>query len=371
VDAKLGSMSHMRAVRTPLSCSRVALAVLVAHLFHEGLATSISSSAVISSSGDAQDMEGKGRGKGKGKGKAKRGQSLIVKKPMAHDGRGSGPATIIAGVSDSGTRGVEEAVMDLGWQVCKDSLVPGSLDSKYTNDLHDNAFSLLKKAGRSFGKQSKYIPEFRHAVLDETDDAKQIAECIRSSGGDLAKPWGYKNPFHIFLLPVLDSAFERKTKYLLVARDPRDAASAHNQFQFEYFGRAMSLNDGKDRWDYWADVWKMVLDYYEDSDHARVIRIEDLVMPDPETNSKLYKVCDFMQLPLCSQDKVVTALTKMHSFKSEYMGHHYQETAQDRQRLVNEVLARRDQGYLFECMGRLGYKVNEFGLTSPTSKLVL
>jgi len=351
--AKSGSMSHVRAVRTPLSCSRVALAVLVAHVFHEGSAitTTTPFSAVISSSGDAQDMESPGQFSGT-------------------DDTSSKPTTIIVGVSDSGTRGMEDAVMHLGWQTCEQALTHNALDSTYTMNLKSAARSLLQKTGHNFSKQHEDVSDFPNAVHDETDDATRTAECIRSSGGDLTKPWGYKQPYHILLLPVLDSAFERKTKYLLVARDPRDSSSAHNQIQFRSFRH--SVNDVKDRLDYWADVWKMVLDYYEDSDHARIIRIEDLVMPDPETNSNLYKVCNFMQLPqpYCSQDKVVTVLRKMHSFSGEYMGHHYEFTSSDRETLVNKVLAKTNQG-LFESMDRLGYNVSEFGLTHPSSKIVL
>jgi len=156
----------------------------------------------------------------------------------------------------------------------------------------------------------------------------------------------------------------------VVARDPRDSSSAHNQFQFESFGD--ELKAGKDRLDYWADVWKMVLDYYEDSDHVRIIRIEDLVMPDPEANSKLYKVCHFMQISqYCSQHQVNTVLTKMHSFSGEYMGHHYEFTSRDRETWVNKVLAKRNHKDLFESMDRLGYNVSEFGLTHPASKIVL
>jgi len=48
--------------------------------------------------------------------------------------------------------------------------------------------------------------------------------------------WGYKNPRHIYLMPVLDEAFNGKQKMVAVARDFRDLCSGSNRGQMrDYF----------------------------------------------------------------------------------------------------------------------------------------
>jgi len=285
------------------------------------------------------------------------------------------PAVIITGICDSGTRGVTDALMNLGLKVCKKTLHPHTLDSDLTNPFTKIHKILASSEGLHFKKQEK-ADLFEEAVTFEREAAKKTRQCIDEESGTSTGLWGYKNPDHIFLLPVLDKAFNHTAKYLIVARDPRDVCTAENQIQYNTWGKQVLQGQTDDCYQFWAMTWKEVLDNYGSSNAVKVVRIEDLVMPDPSrsTISKktLRRTLRFIGISPKPR-RIKAKLKQMHKFAGEYMVHHYDMTDEDRQKLLLQVSSRpqTDNDLLFDIMGQLGYNTSKINLTTPKAGMVI
>jgi len=287
------------------------------------------------------------------------------------------PSTVIVGICDSGTRGVEQMVVNLGFKVCQESLHESSLDNDLTKGLNDFINPILEFAEGSISDRQLSAPNFSDAVATELAGAAESLSCILGEdetsleAGHLT--WGYKNPDHIFLLPVIDAAFEQKSKYLIVARDPRDSCTAHNRGQLHHYGTHF-LDEQQDCWQFWAKVWDSVLNTYEHDHRVKVVRVEDLVMPDPTRNSisfaKLQQVVDFMNISP-TEEEMIAELQGMHAYQDSYMGHHYNMTDEDRQSLLSDIAARPDNTMLFKSMRRLGYSTSGYEVTTPECPAVI
>jgi len=300
----------------------------------------------------------------------------------------SSPPVIVSGICDSGTRGVINVLMNTGLKVCKKALHPdynpNTLDSTITNPLNHRIHPiLLENKGLHFNQQAK-ASHFTEAVNFERQAAEQTHQCIAEESGHSAAeaPWGYKNPDHIFLLPVLDKAFNHHAKYLIVARDPRDVCTAKNQFQFSHWGKNVLQGQTDDCYQFWAMTWKEVLRNYGRSKKARIVRIEDLVMPDPSksdiSKKTLKRTLKFIGVgkkwhPIQLNAQLNAQLKEMHKYKGEYMLHHDGMTDEDRQNQLLKVRQRKatDNQLLFDIMGQLGYDTSKIALTTPKADIVI
>lgn len=290
----------------------------------------------------------------------------------------SSPSVVIVGICDSGTRGVEEAVINLGFKACQWALHEGSRDNILTRQLNDYINPVLTASNGSISDLQKDAPEFADAMDTEIAGAAKSLSCIleqESENPQAQLTWGYKNPDHIFLLPVVDAAFDYQPKFLIVARDPRDSCTAHNQGQYDKYKQHF-FNEGEqqDCWQFWARVWDRVLNTYEHSQRVAVVRIEDLVMPNPDADPtslmKLEQVMSFMGIDP-TEENMIAELKGMHAYNETYMGHHYNMTEEDRHHLLGEISSRHDNTLLFKSMRRLGYSTSGFELTVPECQTVL
>jgi len=246
---------------------------------------------------------------------------------------------------------------------------------------------------------------------------KQMAhrdfECLLENYSSTANLyWGFKEPHYAWLLPVMDEAFYNLTKYLIVARDPRDICSNSLQDQFEKYGQYMGQPDC---YKWWSGYWSHLLDAYEHDARFAVVRIEDLVVPDPRLSLKAVETLNCvithigMQVktpelvsalrllqgseemssisvlhstpaseaalrrypPEVRMENIMKEVQVLHEHKGAYMGHHNNQTKDDRFQLARLLAVRTDEPVIHATMKRLGYDVEDFKLNTPTSPAVL
>jgi len=175
----------------------------------------------------------------------------------------------------------------------------------------------------------------------------------------------------------MDEAFHNKTKYLIVARDPRDICTAHNQGQVNAFKQYFRGGGHDDCYQYFATLWRHVLGAYHGSDRVKVVRIEDLVRPPdahesrPKARRVVKDMLRFLGISKKSKAAIDHQLNLMHKYKGEYGGHHYDMGPDDRDRILDQVSHRRNSKQLFNAMSLLGYHRRKFKLTKPKSAMVL
>jgi len=286
------------------------------------------------------------------------------------------PTVLIAGIGDSGTRGVEDLLLHLGLNICEKSLHPDTLDGDYTKGARQYYAPILQASRGSISSLQQKAAVFQTAVEAEKQGAAQVAECVKEKK-DPPGPWGYKNPDHVVALPVMDNAFQNKTKYLLVARDPRDICTAHNQAQVNLFKTYFQGAGHDDCYQYFATLWRRVLGAYRGSGRVKVVRIEDLVRPPdahesrPKARRVVKDMLRFLGISKKSKAAIDHQLNLMHKYKDEYGGHHYSMGPDDRDRILLQVSQRRNNKDLFNAMSLLGYHRGKFLLTQPKSAMVL
>ena len=103
------------------------------------------------------------------------------------------------------------------------------------------------------------------------------------------KAWAFKNPRHLWLQPVLQELYGNATLAVLVARDPRDLCMSHQQKKNDggtggggASGRfSASLDDLEPCLAGWARTWSGILEGDGAMARFAIVRIEDLVVPDP------------------------------------------------------------------------------------------
>ena len=117
------------------------------------------------------------------------------------------------------------------------------------------------------------------------------------------RPWGWKEPRSIYLLPFLDSQFPNG-KFLHMVRDGRDMALSPNQNQLRKHGRAVLSwrerllhSTAESSMLLWADVNLRAADYGEASlrENYLPIRFEDLCSKPLETTAR---IVNFLEAPI-------------------------------------------------------------------------
>jgi len=322
------------------------------------------------------------------------------------------PDIVIAGIGDSGTRGVRQMMEHLGVAMCH--YVSVNDDNLHTFGTNKYITPLLEAAGGSVSQAKGYMSSdvFNESVQTELYGARRTHDCAIQDVGlnENALPadfkWGYKNPNHFFLLPVMDAAFHGKQKVLAVARDPRDLCTACGP-NLSYLAPACglpgrsppveSLGDGvgppedlktwatmsalsvsvdklkphKSCMLFWSHVWKSILQEYFHKDNFLVVRIEDLVIHDPTSNKARETLQHVMRYVNISpgMHEIQRELEVAHQYKDSYMGHHYNMTETYRTNLEDETATY--TGIVHDVMRALGYHTHHYGLTEPDHPRVI
>jgi len=295
---------------------------------------------------------------------------------------------------------------DLGIAMCNNTNAAG--DNSYTRPTHSMIGKLLQAAHGHVSETKSYIESdvFDQAVRLERRGAQQTRDCAIKTMGmtedTLPKlfKWGYKNPRHTYLLPVVDAAFNGQQKLLGVARDPRDLCTANNKGQLDRYGRAVSLPEDlmefhhllntttdleerqpnefpsgftmKECLTFIASVWSSILQEYAHRDNFLIVRIEDLVVHDPNTSTTGKDIVERLMAHSGispSEDQVQQQLELAHHHKDSYMGHHYSMSQGSRKQLEDEVASY--TGLVHDVMQALGYDVQHYGLVKPKHPRVI
>mmetsp|Transcript_891 Transcript_891/g.1842 ORF Transcript_891/g.1842 Transcript_891/m.1842 type:complete len:346 (+) Transcript_891:1-1038(+) len=293
------------------------------------------------------------------------------------------PNVVIFGFGDSGTRGVRLMMQHLGISMCSYT-VPGlgGVDTK-DNVLTwpTQSFTTMLQGSRKGYKSS---PFFKAAVLTERSGAQNTLDCIiedmslKNASLPIGFKWGFKNPRHAYLMPVMDVAFHSKHKVVMVARDFRDLCTADNTGQYGTYGEIVlgELVDEKSLAQcmrFLASVWASVLQEYGDDENFLVVRIEDLVMPDPKASNTsqliLKRIMEHAADISPSTEQLQEELKEPHAHRDSFMGHHYGMTLAERTTL--EIKTASYTGEVHEMMKALGYHTHHYGLIDPSHPRVL
>lgn len=299
------------------------------------------------------------------------------------------PDLVIVGVGDSGTRGVKDTMENLGMKFSPDQDKECG-DNQPTVAADPFISRLLTSAqGRISPTGYRQSPELwtaatmtLKATLLET-----FAGIVRNSTDlpmDSDVVWGLKSPGQYYMLPVYDNITENITKYLFVARDPRDLCTEdvvnhHNATakMMQWFGQYQEgTQNGTDCYGYWASSMRDMFELYENEPRFRIVRIEDLAMPDPtadDSSLQIYNsLADFVKLPRPSPEDALSWLSHMHSFNDSYEGYHYEMTDENRT-IVEAEFAKHVQEHPADqvLLDKLGYPSNKYGLLTPSSNAVL
>jgi len=316
------------------------------------------------------------------------------------------PSVIVAGIGDSGTTAVIRSLEILGLMKCSEKRDFFVDEPSWGHDDRSRFVRAFLEAGNRSMTREAYRHDpvvWQEAVSYHKALARRERRCVEKSHGDLGhRKFGYKEPHYAWVLPVFDEAFENRSHYLLVARDPRDICSNDIQDQFRLYGWQMGIEDC---YEWWARFWDELLNRYENSSHFRVVRIEDLVMPEPTwdgasmaalrcavnhtgmvpdwsaTAKALVEVRmiggeSLLQTSLMrdpqhvKQEEALESLKTFHDHTSAYMGHHDGFDEAKRQQLVEAVVKRRGDPRLHRTMRRLGYSPDRFELLRAISPSV-
>ena len=242
------------------------------------------------------------------------------------------PKVVIAGIGDSGTRGVRNLLYKLGVQMC--SIVNPASDNECSMLPHNNIYSLLA-CTRGHVSASGYATcgkAFTAAVDAEADGVARSWHCL---GDRSERLWGFKNPRHVYLLPVIEHLYAAATMPILVARDPRDVCTGSNTGQFNELRRYGRYNDC---FAWWASTWSDILE----GDGAKrfvIVRIEDLVLPEPRADGASMAVVHCLakhaKLGDINTTTALSELQVMHGFAGSYGGSRHSSST--RQALITRT----------------------------------
>lgn len=321
------------------------------------------------------------------------------------------PSVVVGGIGDSGTTAVIGALHRLGLVHCdKLNMFLEPVWAYYAPDGTPRGIVIRKllESGNNQMTQAAYqtYPEQWEKALGLAHIAStKIGACIAEQYGRKARKalagltWGWKEPHWGWMLPVMDSAYELQTKYLIIARDPRDICTGDMQDQFHEYGEMLWI-DNCHEW--WAGYWNQLLNNYENTDRMRVVRIEDLVVPEPGRESTSLEVlqCVLKHVGLAAEGSaVVNALTELrgnfgsllyrspgrepgsehelddelreldgfHNHTGSYMGKKKGQSEAVRKQQEHEMRDKIDPPVVHETMRRLGYDPMRFGLLKPAS----
>lgn len=345
----------------------------------------------------------------------------------AFHGDAKSPDLVIFGMGGSGTRGVKEMMQHLGILTCHAANAAG--DNVHTMGSHTYIKDLLLAAEGHVSEMKGYMSSkvFHEAVQAEVTGAQNTLDCVIKDNGLSVEDnatvfkWGYKNPRHLFVLPVVDKAFRGEQKMLAVARDPRDLCSGRNQGQYHLYGDFVKAPTGFEdvrssermntsafsdehsalqirlgiagdaatwisykrqnpQWKthisdcmlFWSHVWSSILQEYKQRENFLVVRIEDLVIHEPTPSSKSYEtlrhLMDYVNVS-SRADQMLQELSIAHSHTNSYMGHHYNVSQEYVNTLEREVASY--NGPVHETMKALGYGVEHYGMVKPTHPRVI
>lgn len=295
---------------------------------------------------------------------------------------------IIAGVGDSGTRGVKELMEKLGVDMCWDT--NDSQDNQRTDPLlHPKVIQHLKNILRhkhriSLSAYQEDASSFQALVRWQKQQVSSTYRCAQSFA---VKPalWGFKNPQQLYMWPISEYAFGGNSRLLVVLRDPRDICTSRNQNQFKMYcdsvlGRPCA-NDEDDCYSFWAKLFSDFLDEHSMKDTVKFVRIEDLSVSDPalsrrtvqcllsfanieERSSLFSSLLSYLPTALAGPDEIQHALEPLHAHRSSYLGWHYNATEESRMAHVRHTKDHHDP-LVQETMLRLGYDPNSFKLLTP------
>lgn len=290
------------------------------------------------------------------------------------------PDLIIGGIGGSGTRGITTALQEVGLLVsntktqAEDDIFSWATQNKYTTKLLDIAGGVFSPMGY---KRNETLWNHASESLKMTAMASGLSIVAQNYelAGQKVK-WGTKNPASFLLMPLYDEITSNHSRYLFVLRDPRDLRSAKVQANFEVFGSHMIASKNlTDYWGYWSGLMSDLLQHYEDDPRFKMVRIEDLVVPDPNQELTSYHVLDCITahagLSRPAAASALKALTESHKHSESYTGEHNGRTKEGQAKMADDLWVRAQQDPKVESiMKRIGYDPQTHALLKPLSSSV-
>jgi len=184
--------------------------------------------------------------------------------------------------------------------------------------------------------------------------------------------WGYKNPRHAYILPVLLEAFQNHTALLFVARHPYDLCSGRNQQQFrdyaKYFASPRADAFGNTAgaapscMEFWYELTNQVVDLMErhapNGRKARIVRIETLVLGSPPKQTATSQcIADAVGYPYDSQ-ATLDVLSRMKEHQGSYGG---QSKATGPRYYMWKESVRDTTPQMHDLASKLGYNLTAYG----------
>eukprot|EP00747_Dinoflagellata_sp_TGD_P131557 gnl/TRDRNA2_/TRDRNA2_174983_c0_seq1.p1 gnl/TRDRNA2_/TRDRNA2_174983_c0~~gnl/TRDRNA2_/TRDRNA2_174983_c0_seq1.p1 ORF type:complete len:332 (-),score=30.64 gnl/TRDRNA2_/TRDRNA2_174983_c0_seq1:151-1146(-) len=296
------------------------------------------------------------------------------------------PHLVIVSEPGSGSRGLAHALKDLGLPFGRmdddgdDTFVSAAINAEFLRSYY---------SGLVCHGHARNFPELGLARLHLQTAFEQVAKQLPAG-----VKWASKEPHLIYFLHLLDDISQNRTKIVLLARDPRDLCneptmeSGFRDMVYHLMYKGVAVTDMikwnfTDRW-YgegrkellencyltWAELWSRVLKYYHRDSRFVVVRIEDLVMPEPVVNGPSYVslMCVAAHAGLHpSDDAMLVALRSMHKYRRSYMGQKkYAKTSV----IEDNFALRTSPPVIHDTMNMLGYRLKSFGLDAPTYRNV-
>jgi len=344
--------------------------------------------------------------------------AVLAGAPLAVHAQPHGPPFVVVGIGDSGTGAVKRMLQNFGLEMCnlqtcnhtcerakakRDGISPkrrnddlGSQDNHYTKVAHKYILKLLRASHGYVNQPSAYRSSkwWKSAVMAEQEGSNQTLHCILEQQRNLTRDkgvpaktnflWGYKNPNHIYLLPVMDATFNRTQRMLAVVRDPRDICTGDNKNQPNSEGRFVATRwryreSGPSTWSwmrrcfrFWSNLWSDMLREYGQDPRFRIVRIEDLVMPNPaEEGNSAYKIMDCVlnhaKLPLPSLKSARSFLDILHNHSESYDGN--SKSPSVKSFLVSSTMSMFNLHFQ-EIMRLLGYRSDQYARHPPRAPSV-
>ena len=325
---------------------------------------------------------------GTGTGRARARADSLCNKLRERIGSGQGPI-IVGGIGDSGTRGVRQALLNLGAVMLDGHNVnPDSQDSV----VYMTKYGVQKNNGKmeQFGGGDLYEP-----VVGEQHRLDYVPSKV---GGDLFQrgrqwaavmidrtmtlnarirgealaldPWGWKHPRSVMQLPVFLSVLGRKFKFVHVLRDGKDVVQGDNQILYDhfcntYYGKHCdrSLRQHLDFWsDLNRDLFSFALTSAMTADQYFAVRIEDIVLGN---EAVFHRLAAFIGL---TKEQAAVAVPKAiahaRGFEASYFGRQWNARDRREVELKAGIYPKPREALLF-----WGYNVDAFNFTATSEHL--
>ncbi|KAL9178887.1 hypothetical protein ACHAXT_011860 [Thalassiosira profunda] len=298
------------------------------------------------------------------------------------------PDVVVFGVGDSGTRGINHFLHEAGnVHMCDGNRHRHTEDCNPTKACHPpnsaDAMEMLRTDDDAPPQLSEmhatHPKQFQKVVQCERESSQTVFAGIDSSGAGEGESvfWGYKNPRHSYILPVLIEAFGNHTAYIFVARHPYDICSGKNQNQFRAFGHIFA--SGNSCMNFWFEAMSQLLTLIEEhSESARIVRTESLVLGGISQRDATSK-CIASVVGYKYDEKAARASTSiMIQHNSSYGGQSRVEDNGKANRLWKKAVSETAEAH-HALASKLGYNLTAYGLqeerdafflTEATSKVV-